>query len=162
MGVCIYATHITQAPSRDPSIFGQLMDELLALQQSFVQIGASTLYEFSNIHNFELGDAAKCVAMQAVHASTGCPAFQQVQMPDEIFESAFNVLLESRMDDPSKLLPYAIFPSAEPPTSDEAPVMNSSCSSAAPSRHFGPGYGHDLHISATTKNREDFRKLFPD
>lgn len=162
MGVFIYATHITQAPSRDPSIFGQLMDELLALQQSFVQIGASTLYEFSNIHNFELGDAAKCVAMQAVHASTGCPAFQQVQMPDEIFESAFNVLLESRMDDPSKLLPYAIFPSAEPPTSDEAPVMNSSCSSAAPSRHFGPGYGHDLHISATTKNREDFRKLFPD
>ena len=31
--------------------------------------------------------------------------------------------------------------------------MNSSCSSAAP-LHFGPGYGYDLHISATAKKRE--------
>ena len=37
--------------------------------------------------------------------------------------------------------------------SNAVPVMNSSCSSAAP-LHFGPGYGYDLHISATAKNRE--------
>ena len=108
-----------QAPSRDPSILNLIMDELLALQQAFVRIGASTLFEFSQISNFELGDAQMCRIMYQMHAVTGCPAFQKVQMPDEIFESAFDLLLESRMDDLSKILSYANVPSAEPPRSDE-------------------------------------------
>jgi hypothetical protein len=157
VGVCTHAAYFAQDPSRDPSIFGQLMDELLALQQAFLRIRASTLYDFANIQNFELGDAHKCKVMWQMHQVTGSPAFQLVQMPDEIFESAFNVLLEMRMDDPSKLLSYAIVPSAEPPTSSEAPVVNISFSGAAPV-HFGPGGGHVMRISATTKNQEDFEK----
>jgi hypothetical protein len=92
-----------QNPSRDfvhPS-FKVCIEELLLIQQSYAELGASSLYEFSFINQqsaAELGSPEKSLMMHKLFQATGSSVFGRVRMPNEIFESALEVFLEHDME----------------------------------------------------------------
>jgi hypothetical protein len=88
------------------------VDELLMIQESYADLGASSLFDFSLLAGqtrVELGLADSAVSMQRFHQAElhdgrRDSAFATVRMPDEIFESALEVFLETSRDcDPQTL-----------------------------------------------------------